>query len=157
MIWCCWCCGNVGEGCEDTVDRVLGMPTDSWPKGGLVYTTLCDGNNWLATEACTCVKDNTAITPSFVLLSLLEFPVVPEIDEPSIAHQLLNWPWQIPSNSISRTVEASMPAIFFKSETLHLQNFLNPQTLNTIWHELLSWSYCLAFKHGDSFLDMILG
>jgi hypothetical protein len=34
-----------------------------------------------------CVEDNTAITPSFVLLSLLEFPVVPEIDEPS---KLLN-------------------------------------------------------------------
>jgi hypothetical protein len=34
-----------------------------------------------------CVKDNTAITSLFVLLSLLEFPVVPEIDEPS---KLLN-------------------------------------------------------------------
>jgi hypothetical protein len=43
------------------------------------------------------------------------------------------------------------------SGTLYLQNVLNPQTLNIIWHELLSWSYCLGFKHGHSFLDMTLG
>ncbi len=123
VIWCCWCCSNVGEGCEDTVDRVLGMPLIADLKVDY-YTLHSDGNNWLATEACMCVEDNTAIKPSFVLLSLLKFPVVPEIDEPS---KLLNWPQQIPSNSISSTVEASMPAIFFKSETLYPQIFLNPK------------------------------
>jgi hypothetical protein len=50
----------------------------------------------------------------------------------------------------------------YASNILQVRNpispkLLKPQTLNTIWHEPLYWSYCLAFKHGDSFLDMTLG
>jgi len=45
VIWWLLCCGNVGEGCEDTIDKVLGMPNERWPKGGLPHTTLCDGND----------------------------------------------------------------------------------------------------------------
>jgi hypothetical protein len=50
-----------------------------------------------------------------------------------------------------------MPTIFLNSKTLYLENFLNPQTLDTIWHVLLSGSYGLGFKHGDSFPDRTLG
>jgi len=101
-----------------------------------------------------CVEVNTAITPSFVLLSLLEFPVVPEIDEPIKIAQLTT------TNPIKLHQQHSRSK--YASNILKVRNpispkLLKPQSLNTIWHELLSWSYCLAFKHGDSFLDMTLG
>jgi hypothetical protein len=35
VIWCFWCCRNVGEGCEDTIDKMPRMPTERWPTCGL--------------------------------------------------------------------------------------------------------------------------
>jgi hypothetical protein len=67
------------------------------------------------------------------------------------------WCSQIPSKLHQQHSRSKYASNILQVRNPISPKLLKPQTLNIIWHELLSWYYCLAFKHGDSFLDMNLG